>query len=37
MLVNEIADKFLLKTLWIWLPFRAAYKLIKEYREKNIH
>jgi len=34
MTVNEILEIILLKTLWIWLPFRAFGRMVKEIWEK---
>jgi hypothetical protein len=34
MILNEIFEKALLKTLWIWLPFRAFWRLSKEIKNK---
>lgn len=31
---NEFLDKWLKKTLWIWLPFFALYTLTKELMKK---
>ncbi|KKP71001.1 MAG: hypothetical protein UR69_C0002G0168 [Candidatus Moranbacteria bacterium GW2011_GWE2_35_2-] len=31
---NQIIDDFLKKTLWVWLPFVALYRLMKELVEK---
>lgn len=32
--VNKDLDKFMVKTLWLWLPFYAFFNLIKELLEK---
>jgi len=34
--LNVHLDKFLRKTLWLWLPFFALNKLIREFIEKKI-
>jgi len=34
MTLNERLEKILLATLWMWLPFRACWRLLKEFREK---
>jgi hypothetical protein len=35
--LNADIDKFLKRTLWLWLPFYAFVALIKELREKSRH
>lgn len=35
MLLNDRLGKILTATLWIWLPFRAFGRLVKEFRKKN--
>lgn len=32
--MNTFLDNFLKKTLWIWLPFYACYKLTKDLAKK---
>jgi hypothetical protein len=32
--MNQLIDKFLKKTLWIWLPFYAFFKLLGEIGQK---
>jgi F0F1-type ATP synthase membrane subunit a len=32
--LNDFLEKFLKKTLWIWLPFHAFKRLTREFREK---
>ncbi len=32
--LNKFFDNFLKKTLWIWLPFYAFFRLIREAGEK---
>jgi len=34
MILNEWLEKILTATLWMWLPFRACGRLLKELREK---
>lgn len=29
--MNQIVDKFLSRTVWIWLPFYALYRLTKDF------
>ena len=33
--LNDSLDKFLRKTLWLWLPFYAFFDLIKEMGERG--
>jgi len=33
--LNADLDNFIKKTLWIWLPFYAFFKLIKEFGESS--
>lgn len=33
--INDVAGKWLEKTVWIWLPFVACKKLIEEVIEKH--
>jgi hypothetical protein len=35
--INQSLDKFVLKTLWLWLPFYAFFALIKEIGERGKH
>jgi hypothetical protein len=35
--LNSEIDKFLKRTLWLWLPFYALILLIREAREKFKH
>lgn len=32
--INKDLDKFMLATLWLWLPFHAFFALIKELMER---
>jgi len=32
--LNKFFDNFMLKTLWLWLPFYAFFDLIKELLER---
>jgi len=36
MTLNDWLEQILLKTLWIWLPFRACGRLFKEFNEKYL-
>jgi len=33
--LNSALDDFLKKTLWIWLPFYAFFRLIEEFGERK--
>jgi hypothetical protein len=33
---NETLEKVAQKTLWIWLPFAACGRLLREFREKYL-
>ncbi len=33
--INIELDKFLKRTLWLWLPFYALVSLVKDMREKS--
>ncbi|KKU54860.1 MAG: hypothetical protein UY41_C0017G0010 [Candidatus Moranbacteria bacterium GW2011_GWE1_49_15] len=33
--MNDIIEGFLEKTLWIWLPFVAFFRLSKEFMDKR--
>jgi len=36
MILNKLFEKILLGTLWMWLPFRAFWRLAKEFRGKYL-
>lgn len=33
--LSDVIDKFLAKTLWLWLPFYAFFDLLKALSERN--
>lgn len=35
MSLNDVLEKTVTKTLWLWLPIHALIRLVKEFRERN--
>ncbi len=33
---NDFLDKYIKKTLWLWLPFHALNRLLREFKEKHL-